>query len=271
MHESDSARLFAVRVDDKEWRETRSLREAGPDDGVFVIDRSTGRVEFGDGTHGRRPPDGSVVTVSCREGSGAAGNTCVSITTLWPPRNGRYIVALSAAGVRIGGAGGSVEQFTGAKRLSYFDGQLLSAADFRDEQQYLMGRRYRHNLALHGWGVVTGMAVTVSGEASSASLVVEPGLALDRSGREIELDAPVALPVGNPGCPQYVIVEYAGRETDPVPMSTNGSGTVASRIEEGASIRLSHDTITDGVALARLVPDSTGWKVDDAFEPSKCR
>ena len=271
MHESDSARPFTVRVDDEEWRETRSLSEAAPDDNVFVVNQASGTVEFGDGTHGRRPPDGSVVTVSYRAGGGAAGNACVSITTRWPPQDSRYVVALSAAGVRIGGIGGTIERFTGAKRLKYFEGQLLSANDFRDEQQYLIGRRHRHNLALHGWGVVSGMAVTVADDGSSASLVVGPGLAVDRYGRDVELDTRVLLPIGNPGCPQYVIVEYAERETDPVPAPTNGTGTVASRIEEGASIRLSHDALTDGVALARFVPDSTGWKIDRAFEPSKRR
>jgi hypothetical protein len=57
-----------------------------------------------------------------------------------------------------------------------------------------------------------------------------------------------------------------------VPSQADGTGTVASRIEEGASIRLSHEALADdGVALARLVLDPTGWKVDNAFEPSRCR
>jgi len=271
MPANDPAPLFEVRVDDEEWKETRSLSEAAPTADVFTVNPSTGQMEFGDGTHGRRPPDGSVVTVSYREGSGAAGNTCVSITTRWPPQDSRYVVALSAAGVRIGGIGGSVERFAGAKRLTYFDGQFLSAEDFRDEQRYLIGRRHLHNRALHGWGVVFGLSVTVSEDVTSPSLVVGPGLAIDRHGREIELDTLVPLPVGNPGCPQYVIVEYAERETDPVTTLANAPGAVASRIEEGVSIRLSRDTLTDGVPLARLVPDSTGWKIDTTFEPSKCR
>lgn len=272
MHDSDSARRFTVRVDEEEWRETRSLDEAAPDDNVFLVDASTGRVVFGDGVHGRRPSGDAVVTVSYREGGGAAGNTYVSITTRWPPPDSGYVVALSSAGVRISEIGGNVERFGGAKRLAYFDGQRLSAADFRDEQQYLIRQRQRHNLALHGWGVVTGMSVTVSVDGASPSVVVEPGLALDRHGREIELDASVAMQIGNPGCSQYVIVEYAERGTDPVPSPTDGTGTVASRVEEGASIRLSHEALADdGVVLARLMSDSTGWKVDSAFEPSKCR
>src|SRR5512144_568409 len=98
MPESHSARRFTVRVDDEEWTETRSLRGAASDANVFVVNRSTGRVMFGDGTHGRRPSGDAIVTVSYREGGGATGNSYVSITTRWPPRDSRYLVALSSAG-----------------------------------------------------------------------------------------------------------------------------------------------------------------------------
>jgi hypothetical protein len=274
MHESESgmARLFAVRVDDEDWSETRSLSGAGPEDNVFVVDRATGQVAFGDGTHGRRPSSDSVVTVTYRDGGGVEGDAQVSITTRWPTSDRRYLVVLSSAGFRISGAGGNLECFAGAKRLRYFFGQVLSVDDFREEQQYLIGRRHLHNLALHGWGVATGMSVTVSDDTSSQSVVIEPGLALDRHGREIELAAPVAVQLAIPGCSQYVIVEYAEKETDPVPSLADGALMAASRIEEGASIGLSHEAPTDdGVALARLVSDSMRWRVDSTFEPPKCR
>jgi hypothetical protein len=271
MHESDSAGVFVVRVDDEEWRETRSLSEVGPEDNVFVVNHSTGQVVFGDGMHGRCPSGDAVVTVSYRDGDGAAGDAHFSITTRWPPTASGYLVALSPAGVCVSRAGGNVECFAGAKRLRYFAGQVLSAEDFREEQQYLIRRRHSHNLALHGSGVVTGLSVSVSGDTSSPSVVVEPGLALDPRGREVELAAPVAVQLGKPGCSHYVIIEYAERETDPVPSLTEGT-LMASRIEEGATIRLSHEAPIDhGIALARLVSDSTGWKVDSAFKQRKCR
>src|SRR5512143_3195584 len=272
MTENDSRRRFTVRVDGEEWKEAGSLRGAAPDDGVFVVDASTGRVAFGDGRQGRRPPDDAVVEISYREGAGTAVNTCVSVITRWPPSGSRYLVALSSAGVCIGALGAGVERFGRAKRLTYFTGQVLGEADFRAEQQYLIERRYLHNRALHGFGVASGLTVTVAGDGPSPSVVVGPGLALDRHGREVELDDPAVLPIGNPGCPQYVIVEYIERETDPVPSLANGGGTAASRIEAGASIRLSPEAVTDdGIALARLLSDSTGWKVDGAFEPPRCR
>lgn len=272
MHDSDTTQLFAVHVDDEEWRETRSLSEAGPEDHVFVVDRSTGQVMFGDGTHGRRPSGEAIVTVAYRDGGGVEGNAQVSITTRWPTSDRCYLVTLSSSGFRITRAGGNVDSFAGVKRLRYFTGKVLNVDDFREEQQYLMGRRHLHNLALHGWGVATGMSVSVSDDTTSQSIVVEPGLALDPRGREIELAVPVVVQLGTTGCLQYVIVEYAERETDFVPSLAEGTSMVASRIEEGASVRLSHEAPTDdGVALARLVSDSTRWTIDSAFEPRKCR
>lgn len=271
MHKSNPAGIFAVRVDDEEWKETRSLSGAGPEDNVFVVDRSTGQVVFGDGTHGRLPSVNAVVTVSYRDGGGAANGAHVSITTRWPPTEGGYRVALSTAGVGIGKDGGDIKCFAGTKRVRYFAGQMLSADDFQAEQQYLIQRRHVHNLALHGSGIVTGMAVIVSGDTPFPSLVVEPGLALDPHGREIELAAPVVVQVGNPGCPHYVIIQYAEKEADLVPLLPEGT-LMASRIEEGASIHLSPGVPPDdGIALARVVPDSTGWKVDSTFKPRKCR
>jgi hypothetical protein len=269
--DTDDGKSFAVRVDDQEWTQVQSLDDAGPDAAVFVVD-STGAVTFGDGTHGRRPSSQSEVTVSYRQGAGAAGNVQVSITTPWPPPEIRYVVSLAADRVGISPSDlvGSVERLAGEKRPRYFTGQLLSAADFELEQQYLIRKRYLHNRALHGSGVVTGLTVTVA--TSGAAIVVEPGLALDRQGRELELRDTVGLEIGNPDGSCYVIIEYTERETDPVILPGNTPQTVASRVEEGIVIRLSADeAVDDGIALARLVFDSTGWKTDDAFAPAGCR
>jgi hypothetical protein len=58
----------------EEWIEVPSLAESGPDDRHFTVDRETGRVTFGDGEHGRRPPVGSVVEAAYGLGSGRGGN-----------------------------------------------------------------------------------------------------------------------------------------------------------------------------------------------------
>jgi alpha-N-arabinofuranosidase len=51
-----------VRVAGDAWREIGDLADASGDDHVYTIDDATGRVTFGDGTHGAVPPKGAAVT-----------------------------------------------------------------------------------------------------------------------------------------------------------------------------------------------------------------
>jgi alpha-N-arabinofuranosidase len=58
-----------VSVDGRRWRglsRTEALLEATGTDQVYVVDKETGAVRFGDGVHGAQPPSGAVVRVSYR-------------------------------------------------------------------------------------------------------------------------------------------------------------------------------------------------------------
>ncbi|MBA4142862.1 MAG: hypothetical protein H0X43_07620 [Nitrosospira sp.] len=70
------------------------------------------------------------------------------------------------------------------KKPAYFQGQLLLKDDFIDEQKYHIGELARHNLNLHGWGVVRGLEVTAAGDSS---LSIGPGFAVDGKGRAIAI------------------------------------------------------------------------------------
>lgn len=73
------------------------------------------------------------------------------------------------------------------RRNSYFDGKLLVARDFSDEQDYHRGHRQMHNALLHGTGTVCGLKLIEhpSETCRRDFVVVEPGLALDCCGQEI--------------------------------------------------------------------------------------
>lgn len=79
---------------------------------------------------------------------------------------------------------------TPAERLNYATGVLLDATDFRDEQTYHRARLARALQYLIGAGTVAGLGVEPPA-ASDAELhlTVQPGLAIDRYGRLIEIDA----------------------------------------------------------------------------------
>jgi hypothetical protein len=72
---SEAALRIDLWVESNRWREVGSLDSAGTSDNVFVIDRDSGMIMFGDGVHGRRPPLGSEVVVATYEhGAGSSGH-----------------------------------------------------------------------------------------------------------------------------------------------------------------------------------------------------
>ena len=90
---------------------------------------------------------------------------------------------------------------TEADRLHYATGELLGADDFRDEQTYHRRQLARALLFLHGSGSIAGLRVVARHLPGSdpslddVELEVEPGLALDRAGRLIEVPRPACLRV----------------------------------------------------------------------------
>jgi hypothetical protein len=80
------------------------------------------------------------------------------------------------------------------ERVNYATGVLLDAQDFRDEQTYHRGRLAAALKALAGFGTLSGMRVVPpAADDAELELHVNPGLALDRYGRLIEIDAPQCI------------------------------------------------------------------------------
>jgi len=87
-----------------------------------------------------------------------------------------------------------LETATNPERVNYATGVLLDARDFQDEQTYHRARLARALQYLVGMGTIAGLGVTPP-DANDAELhlKVDPGLALDRYGRLIELDVPECI------------------------------------------------------------------------------
>jgi hypothetical protein len=120
------------------------------------------------------------------------------------------------------------------KRVDYSYGLVLGVAEFRTEQGYFLAKDRRHARALHGYGTIAGLHVTVAG----SEVRVAPGLALDPRGREIcvaepqcakledwlaqqqssgDLSPPVISPPAGP-LTAYVVLCYRECETERVPI-----------------------------------------------------
>ncbi len=86
-------------------------------------------------------------------------------------------------------------------RVFYATGILLDARDFQDEQNYHRGRLARALAAVCGCGTIAGLEVQYELEQAPGKtvehLMVQPGLALDRLGRLIELPHAYCLRLDN--------------------------------------------------------------------------
>jgi hypothetical protein len=85
-----------------------------------------------------------------------------------------------------------------AERPGYATGMLLDARDFSDEQTYHRGRLARALASLTGGGTLAGLRVghspaTTGAQARPEEIRVEPGLAVDRLGRLVEVPRPACL------------------------------------------------------------------------------
>jgi hypothetical protein len=75
--------LHRVRVGGTEWQAVDSLTNSVAGDRHYEIDRNTGEVLFGDGTHGAVPPADAEIVIDYLAGGGSAGNvTSGSIVVL---------------------------------------------------------------------------------------------------------------------------------------------------------------------------------------------
>jgi hypothetical protein len=76
----------------------------------------------------------------------------------------------------------------------YHFGMLLGVDDLEADQGYHRGKTWLHNAWLHGQGTVWGLAVSL--RAERREIVVAPGLALTRAGREVYLDRENCVDIG---------------------------------------------------------------------------
>ena len=137
------------------------------------------------------------------------------------------------------------------KRVNYFQGQVLTEQDLRDEQEYHNGKRQLLNRCLHGSGVICGLEVSIDDNF----LTIEPGLALDCGGREIYVPGKQVgiKPLNEKDL--YLLIEYHEYESDPVPSLGGDENTNHTRITE--SFRLSWGSENP---MARHDPHDGRWK-----------
>ena len=73
-------------------------------------------------------------------------------------------------------------------RPSFYEGQVLSAADLDLGQEYGRGALSRHERYLHTPGIATGLELTVDDSTGTVQVRLSAGMAIDGTGRQIVVD-----------------------------------------------------------------------------------
>ena len=114
-------------------------------------------------------------------------------------------------------------------RPHFFSGRLITADDLKQQQDYNREKLKRHNRSLHGFGIVSGLKVTIQ----AGTIVIGPGTAIDCEGNEIVVEATQELsppPAIEDRHVAYVGVRYVEKFCDSV---ATPKGEEALRIREG--------------------------------------
>ena len=107
------------------------------------------------------------------------------------------------------------------ERNRYYYGKLLTVRDFEAEQDYFRSKGRLNNRVVQGAGVVCGLGVSASDDAT---LLIESGMALDYLGREIVVEEPLVRKLQMlDGCDSlggsgdaYLCLSYHEELTEPV-------------------------------------------------------
>lgn len=146
-------------------------------------------------------------------------------------------------------------------RNNYFFGKLLTASDFRMEQEYFINKMRLLNRLIHGTGIVCGLKVKIG---SSAGIIeVSEGFALDAEGREVLLTSKYICDLNQRFTPSdldgrrdlFATIRYDESKVDPIP-SLMEKGNEYNVILEGSKIEVELNPpehfSTEKIFLAKL-------------------
>ena len=165
------------------------------------------------------------------------------------------------------------------KRPLFSSGRLLKTEDLALEQQYVIEKFKRHNRTLHGFGIVSGLKVTLG----PGKVVIDSGLALDCQGNEVVIATRQTLPwqtATESLQTIYLSIRYAEVCGDPEAVL---EPVEASTSKESFEIIFTQENSNRGhrhlrgrwlacgephaLTIAKLRRGPQGWRVDRRYRP----
>jgi hypothetical protein len=159
------------------------------------------------------------------------------------------------------------------QRPSFFEGEVLSAADLDQLVTYVRDQNARHLLGGHTWGIVAGLELLEqTSPTGSVDVYLLPGYAVDGYGRGVLVVNPLRLSVdwfnGQPSGPVRVWIRYDQGDTSAVRPGFQvccGENEAYSRVAESYAIEVGNLSLAkqqSGIGVA-------GETVDDARTASR--
>ena len=147
------------------------------------------------------------------------------------------------------------------KRPNYFHTQLLLEDDFLAEQKYHVDARRNHNLIVHDWGVVRGLAVA---RAHDKTVRIGPGAAIDASGNDIVLDDSNVVDLSAFRPHDRICICLAYEEAQ--------GAAETNRVDCYAAVTLAKDSeARGGLILAVVTLDDQGKVTEEAIDYSQTK
>jgi len=143
------------------------------------------------------------------------------------------------------------------RRLAPFEGLALMAEDLRDEQSYHRRRLNRHNVYLHGHGIVQGLQVELKQKRKRYIAVIQPGYGITSQGQGVLLSEAAAVPLEVPkqdGEYMLWLFHVEAPDDDSSRPVFDTMEAQPSRVVEACAPRLHllEEDQTDAVALCRI-------------------
>lgn len=155
------------------------------------------------------------------------------------------------------------------EKNNYFYGKLLTVRDFQAEQRYNDEKRWMLNKFMFGSGIAAGLRVVMIDEHT---ISIEPGVAIDKSGREIVVASPVTQRLSlidgfeNTGYSKavYLCIDYEDKGNERIQAVTN--------VEDTSEEVSSYNRIREGfrIYLRENIPDSDENRSSSMTENRTC-
>jgi hypothetical protein len=165
------------------------------------------------------------------------------------------------------------------RRIHFFKGFFTHAEDWQAAQAYRNAKHQLHNRSMHGWGIVSGFLknLEVGVSADGTAFIIEPGLAIDRDGRELYLSEPEAVqfePQAHPrGSHVHLVIRYDEEPIDRRENMANPEYSGHAFIREFARLELmtTEPAEDDAVELARVHLSRDATRLRMPADPSTPR